>query len=200
MTSEEPRDLETIVRYLKTLADQTRLRLLGLLATEKRSVEELAALLDLKPSTVSWHLNKLKELDLVRMRADGNTHIYSLNTKGLGRVNTLLMEPERVATIAQDDESAWERKVLRDFLEEGKLREIPAYRKKRDVILKWLVDQFTTGQTYTEAEVNDIIKRYHPDSATLRRELVGAALMGREHGVYWRVGQSPERPADPASA
>lgn len=187
MTAEEIEDLESIVRYLKTLADQTRLRLLGLLATEKRSVEELATLLDLKPSTVSWHLNKLKELDLVRMRAEGNTHVYQLNGKGLGRINKLLATPERVAVIAKDDEDAWERKVLRDFLEEGTLREIPAYRKKRHVILRWLADQFEYGRTYTEAEVNAIIKRHHPDSATLRRELVGGDFMRREHGVYWRV-------------
>ena len=195
MAEDQPQDIDTIVRYLKTLADRTRLRLLGLLAAEKRSVEELAALLDLKPSTVSWHLNKLKELDLVQMRADGNTHIYHLNGKGLGRIDKLLMTPERMAVIARDDESAWERKVLRDFLEEGKLREIPAYRKKRDVILRWLVNQFERGRTYTEAEVNEIIKRYHPDSATLRRELVGAELMRREHGVYWRV-----EPMEPSSA
>lgn len=187
MTTEAVEDLESIVRYLKTLADQTRLRLLGLLATEKRSVEELATLLDLKPSTVSWHLNKLKELELVRMRAEGNTHVYQLNGKGLGRINKLLATPERVAVIAKDDEDAWERKVLRDFLEEGTLREIPAYRKKRHVILRWLADQFEVGRTYTEAEVNAIIKRHHPDSATLRRELVGGEFMRREHGVYWRV-------------
>ena len=191
MTQDEPQDLDTIVIYLKTLADQTRLRLLGLLATERRSVEELAALLNLKPSTVSWHLGKLKELDLVRMRADGNTHIYRLNGKGLGRINKLLVTPERVAMIARDDENAWERKVLRDFLEDGALREIPAYRKKRDVILRWLADQFAFGRTYTEAEVNEIIKRSHPDFATLRRELIGGRFMRRELGIYERVERAP---------
>ncbi|MGH2486835.1 MAG: DUF2087 domain-containing protein [Ktedonobacterales bacterium] len=157
-------------------------------------MEELATLLDLKPSTVSWHLNKLKELELVRMRAEGNTHVYQLNGKGLGRINKLLATPERVAVIAKDDEDAWERKVLRDFLEEGTLREIPAYRKKRSVILRWLADQFEYGRTYTEAEVNEIIKRRHPDSATLRRELVGGGFMRRERGVYWRV--EPEKGDD----
>ena len=191
MTQDEPQDLDTIVIYLKTLADQTRLRLLGLLSNERRSVEELAALLNLKPSTVSWHLGKLKELDLVRMRADGNTHIYQLNDKGLGRINKLLVTPERVAMIARDDENAWERKVLRDFLEDGALREIPAYRKKRDVILRWLADQFAFGRTYTEAEVNEIIKRSHPDFATLRRELIGGGFMRREHGIYERVERAP---------
>src|SRR5512146_2005654 len=32
-------DLQTLLVYLKTLADQTRLRILGLLAAERRSVE-----------------------------------------------------------------------------------------------------------------------------------------------------------------
>src|SRR6516162_10065825 len=78
-------DLQTLLVYL-----QTRLRILGLLAAERRSVEELAALLDLKPSTVSWHLARLKEIGLVEMRAQGNTHIYRMNSKGLGRINRLL--------------------------------------------------------------------------------------------------------------
>lgn len=200
MPQDEPLDLDTMVVYLKTLADQTRLRLLGLLATEKRSVEELATLLGLKPSTVSWHLGKLKELDLVRMRAEGNTHIYQLNGKELGRINKLLMSPERVAIIARDDENAWERKVLRDFLEEGALKEIPAYRKKRDVILRWLAGQFEHGRTYTETEVNEIIKRRHPDFATLRRELIGGGFMQRERGTYWHVEPVVERPRQEAPA
>src|SRR5579871_3796148 len=95
--SEERDNLQTLLRYLKTLADQTRLRMIGLLATQKRSVEELAALLDLTPSTVSWHLGKLKELELAEMRAEGTTHVYRLNGKGLGRINRLLGSPERVA-------------------------------------------------------------------------------------------------------
>lgn len=188
----QPDELEAVVVYLKTLADQTRLRILGLLAAQKRSVEELAVLLDLKPSTVSWHLGRLKDAGLVQMRAQGNTHLYRLNTKGLGRINTLLATPERVARLHMSEEAVWERKVLRDFLEQGQLKEIPAYRKKRQIILRWLATQFEEGRTYPEKEVNEIIARYHADTATLRRELVGEKLMRREHGVYWRL--PPEAP------
>lgn len=67
---------------------------------------------------------------------------------------------------------AWERKVLRDFFEGTRLKEIPASPKKRLVILKWLARQFEYGHTYTEAQVNEIIQRHHPDSASLRRELI----------------------------
>jgi hypothetical protein len=35
--------------------------------------------------------------------------------------------------------------------------------------------------------VNEIIKRSHPDTATLRRELIGNHLMQREAGSYWRL-------------
>ena len=138
-------DLQTLLVYLKTLADQTRLRILGLLAAEKRSVEELATLLDLKPSTVSWHLARLKEIGLVEMRAQGNTHVYRMNGKGLGRINRLLAAPERAVMIGDVEADAWERKVLRDFLAEGRLKEIPAYPKKRQIILRWLVTQFEPG-------------------------------------------------------
>lgn len=185
-------DLQTLLVYLKTLADQTRLRILGLLANERRSVDELATLLGLKPSTVSWHLARLKEIGLVEMRAQGNTHIYRMNSKGLGRINKLLAAPERVVVIGDADAGAWERKVLRDFVEDGRLSGIPAYRKKRQIILRWLATQFEVGRSYPEKEVNEIIQRHHPDAATLRRELIGEKLMARENGLYWRI--SPATP------
>ena len=202
MTDQERDELQTLLVYLKTLADQTRLRILGLVANQSRSVEELAALLDLQPSTVSWHLARLKEIDLVQMRAEGTTHLYRMNGRGLGRIHKLLGAPQRLALVGDVEEDAFERKVLRDFLDTGRLKEIPAYRKKRQIILRWLVRQFEYGRTYPEAEVNEIIKRYHPDTATLRRELVGEKLMARERGIYWRTAPNeapaaPEQPAKP---
>lgn len=188
MTQEEQSELQTLLRYLKTLADQTRLRILGLLANQQRSVDELAALLDLRPATVSWHLAKLKELELVQMRAEGNTHIYRLNGKGLGRINSLLGSPQRMALWVDDGAGdAWERKVIGDYLQDGRLKAIPSYRKKLQVILRWLAERFEYGRTYGENEVNELLGRYHEDTAALRRELVGYKLLARERGVYWRT-------------
>lgn len=183
-------ELEELLRYLKGLADATRLRLLGLLAAEERSVEELAELLRLKAPTVSHHLAKLKDLDLVRMRAEGNTHYFRLNERGLGRINTLLATPQQVASLAGEQPAdAWERKVLRDFFAEGRLKDIPAQRKKREVVLRWLAAQFEWGRTYPEKDVNDVLCRFHDDVAYLRRELIGAHMLQREHGVYLRVDE-----------
>lgn len=201
--SQQP-DFEQLLRYLKALADQSRLRMLGLLAARERSVEELAALLELKAPTVSHHLALLKDLDLVAMRADGTTHLYRLNATALEHVNRLLAAPERLAQLApgasvgstgQDgaqEGDAWERKIMRDFFDGARLKEIPASLKKRTVILKWLARQFEERRIYTEREVNELLKRYHPDSATLRRELIGNRFLARENGLYWRPPEPQE--------
>src|SRR5581483_7941039 len=136
-------NIETFVRFFKALADESRLRILGLLATQPRSVEELAALLDLSAPTVSHHLSRLKELGLVRMQPEGTTHLYALDATVLRRLSQALLAQDRVASLARDVEgSAWERKVLRDFFQGERLKEIPASRKKRLVILRWLAGQF----------------------------------------------------------
>ncbi len=59
-----------LVAFFKALADANRLKIVGLLARQPYSVEELAALLDLKPSTVSHHLSRLAEVGLVSARAE----------------------------------------------------------------------------------------------------------------------------------
>ena len=179
--------LHALLQFFKALADENRLKMLGILANRESSVEELAALLNLKAPTVSHHLNKLKELDLVEMRGDGTTHLYRLKPETLRSLNKELLSPERVASLVDDPGSdAWERKILRDYFVGERLKEIPASPKKRLVILKWLAGQFASDRTYTEAEVNEVIQRHHPDTATLRRELIGTSLMQREAGVYWR--------------
>ncbi|HML24609.1 MAG TPA: metalloregulator ArsR/SmtB family transcription factor [Aggregatilinea sp.] len=180
--------LQILLAFFKTLAEESRLKILGLLSTGERSVGELAALLDLKEPTVSHHLAKLKELDLVEVRAEGNTRFYQLKRQGLEAVNKQLFSLEMIASWADDVEAeAWERKVLTDFFENGRLKDIPAQRKKRDVILRWLASQFEVGREYTEMEVNDLIRKIYPDSATLRREMIEQGLLKRERNIYWRL-------------
>ena len=152
-------------------------------------MEELASILDLKESTVSHHLSKLKELQLVRMRAEGNTHYYRLDLKALQRMQKATLTAMPVTQPAVDD-GIWESKVLKSFVEDNRLKEIPASRKKRWIILKWLVQKFEFDRHYPEKELNSIIKPIHSDTATLRREMVGCNMMQRENGVYWRSPES----------
>ncbi len=184
MTATETQD---VLYYLKLLANETRLKLLGLIADGERSVGELAEILELSEPTISHHLAKLAEAELVSMRADGTVHSYRLNGEMLNRLSRDFFTPEKVVSFAgAADAEGWERKVLGTYLDGERLTKIPDVRKKRDVVLRWLAERFERGREYPEREVNDLLRRHHPDVATLRRELVGARLMQRENGVYWR--------------
>lgn len=178
----------SLVEFFKALADESRLKIVGLLAGETRSVEELAVMLDLKPPTVSHHLSRLKEMDLVTMEREGNTHLYALNEERLQQISREILPPNRMSALVDADGDAWEHKVLNDFFDGERLTTIPASRKKRLVILKYLADLFEVERTYSEAEVNEVIKRHHPDVATLRRELIMNRFMDRKpEGIYWRT-------------
>ena len=184
----EASQFETLLRFFKGLANESRLKLLGLVAERERNVTELAALLNVTEPTVSHHLAKLQALDLVQMRGQGTTHYYRLKSDTLQQLNKALLSPSQVSSLTDTIEGsdAWEQKVLRTYLVNDRLTKIPDTRKKREVILQWLANQFAFDVRYPEREVNDVIKRYHPDCATLRRELIGYKLLQRERSVYWR--------------
>ena len=186
-----PPDDEAL-RFFQALADVNRLRLLGLLALAPHSVEELAGILHLRPSTVSHHLGRLTEAELVEARAESYYSVYTLAPGAIEtRARRLLARRALRARATALDLGAYDRKVLHDFLRsDGRLKTIPAQRRKRAVVLRHLATFFHLGRRYRESEVNRILKRFHPDTATLRRELVGEGLLQRQAGQYWRVGNA----------
>ncbi|MEI2692206.1 MAG: DUF2087 domain-containing protein [Anaerolineae bacterium] len=64
---------------------------------------------------------------------------------------------------------------------------MPTRQAKKLVILRWLVERFEPGVSYSEPQVNEMLQQVDPDYAALRRYLVDAGLMQRELGVYWRT-------------
>jgi predicted transcriptional regulator len=179
---------QKLLAFFKALGHESRLRIVGILANRECTVSDLADLLDLKEPTVSHHLAKLKELNLVRMESHGNTHIYMLNQDALIQMNKDLFVPQNMAMLVQDvDEQSWEDKVLGAFVVDGRLTQIPARYKKRMVILRWLVEEFEFDRQYSEKELNETIKNYHPDYASLRRYMIETKLMARKNGMYWRL-------------
>ncbi|HEX3930470.1 MAG TPA: DUF2087 domain-containing protein [Nocardioides sp.] len=82
-----------------------------------------------------------------------------------------------------------EERVLASFLgPEGRLGTIPTKHAKLLVVLDHLAQAFEPGRTYPEAEVDQILTRFHPDYAALRRYLVENGFLTREDNVYWRSG------------
>ena len=182
-----PQNLKALLEFFKALGNESRLKLLGILSQKECSVEELAALLHLKEPTISHHLAKLRALNLVTLTVQGNTHLYRLNPDQLQDLSRAILTPEQLVGFTTEVEPKdWETKVLRAFLEDDRITDIPSSRKKRLVILKWLVRKFDCDRDYPEKELNTIIQQHHSDSATLRREFIGYNLMTRANNIYRR--------------
>lgn len=179
-----------LVAIFKALADSSRLKIVGLLAQQPYSVEQLAALLNLKPSTISHHLARLSEVGLVSARAESYYNIYSLEKTALDETTRRIFSSEQISAVtANVDLDAYDRKVINDFTNPGgRLKTIPAQRKKLEAVLRHIAKNFEPGTRYSEKQVNEILSRFHDDTATLRREMVGSKLMQREGGggAYWR--------------
>jgi len=180
---------DELVSFFKALADANRLKIVGLLAQQPYSVEQLAAILDLRPSTISHHLSKLADVGLVSARADSYYNVYQLEEEKLQQTRLLFSQQDLAAVVEDVDLDAYDRKVVEDYsLPDGRLKTIPAQRKKLEAILRYVVKAFEPDMHYSEQQVNDILSCFHEDTATLRRELVGYGLIGREGGggEYWR--------------
>ena len=186
---------DELLQALKALSDASRLRIVGLLAERPHAVEELAAAADLSPGTVAHHLKRLRAAGLVEAREMRPYVEYSLAVGRLHelgrRIGRLERETERTAILPGPEGQplpAYDAQVLRAFLLDGRLTAIPAQAKKRDVVLRWLLERcFAEGRAYPEREVNERIAEIHEDTAALRRYLVEAGLMTRAGGIYRRA-------------
>ena len=177
-----------LMTFLRLVVDENRLKIIGLLAQQASSIEQLAAILKLRPAIVSHHLNKLAEAELVRSNATSGPTLYELRTDTLHVMARRWLAVESLPNVAIElTGDAYDRKVMTDFLgRDGRLKEIPAQQKKRDVVLRHILSEFQFGERYGEKQVNDIIRRFHDDTATLRRALVDHGWLKRGAGIYWR--------------
>lgn len=182
---------EELLVFLKALADGNRLKILGLLAKQPCTVEQLAALLGLGASTVSHHLSKLSDAGLVTATAQSYYNYYRLEKDRYEQMTLQLLPVENLsAMITSVDDTAYDRKVVGNYLlPDGRLKTLPAQQKKLLAVLRHVVQMFKPGRRYSEKEVNEMLGRLYTDTASLRRELVGYKLMEREGGGgdYWRA-------------
>ena len=184
---------ETLLAFFKAMADESRLKIVGLLAQGERSVQDLAQTLGLKEPTVSHHLAVLKAQGLVTARAQGTTRWHVLDRAALERLTKRVLQPasQRLARETPRAAEDFDAKVLKNFVdEEGRLKSIPAARKKRGAVLRWLMQDFQANRRYPEYEINEAIQAHHWDSATLRRELIGHKMLARKDRVYWRLPEA----------
>lgn len=188
-----------LLAALKALSDASRLRIVGLLAGGRRlSVEELADALGLAPATVVHHLRRLKDAGLVTAHARAPYVEHELR---LDRLSAIGRQLDRLSVEAAESGvrlpgpdgvglPAYEARVLRAYLVDGRLERIPAQHKKRQVILRFLArTDFRPGEEIPEKEVNARLALRHPDVAALRRYLVDDQYLERTSGIYRRSAE-----------
>jgi hypothetical protein len=78
--------------------------------------------------------------------------------------------------------------LRRFFAPDGRLHTMPTRHVKRRFVLDHVAQRFEPGRTYTEREVDAVLKEIHEDHAALRRYLVDDGFLTREDNVYWRSG------------
>ncbi|WP_058300419.1 DUF2087 domain-containing protein [Gorillibacterium timonense] len=184
--------LEKLVAFHKALSDPTRIRILRLIADGPLSGQELAGRLGVTPPTITHHMLKLREAGVLFEWREKNTIYFSLNREMLevkagGTVSFISPSgaEKEVTELTALNEDKFKESVLKNFFgKDGRLKTIPAQLKKKIVILEWLAEQFEIGKAYPEKEINEFLKRYHEDFATLRRELIMQQFMYREKEVY----------------
>jgi len=179
--------MQALLETYKALADETRLRILGLVAERPYNGRQLAEALEISQPAVSHHVERLRRVGLLREMREGKERVYGLNREVL---TSIAREQLAQSRIEVDDDVG---RVLRDFFEGDRLKSIPAQRKKRVVVLRELLKRFEPARRYAEREVNEILGQAHEDVATLRREMVMYGLMNRERGSYWLAENEPER-------
>jgi hypothetical protein len=180
----EPRELVAL------LAEPDRLKVLATVALGANSLPDVAEYAGLQPKTAARALSRLVAGGLLE---GGGGDGYRV------RYETLR---EAVRPPAGESEPAEEsgNEVLRRFIHRGRLLAIPAAHSKRLVVLDHLAGLFEPGRRYPEPEVNELLGRYHPDYAMLRRYLVDDGFLDRadepapsgtrSDKVYWRTGGS----------
>ena len=179
---------EQVLRLFKCLADRSRLRIVQSLLREEMYVELLAQRLGLTPATISFHLKKLEEAGLVTSRPDQYYTMYTLRREELTLPVVELIAGATDQSSQQElREEQYRKKVIETFFEYGKLKAIPAQRKKERICLEEIVRKLEPDKIYAEPELNQVLLQFHEDYCTLRRDMISEGLLKRDGGLYQRV-------------
>lgn len=170
---------------LRALADPERLAVAGALALGPRTAERIAEGTSIPAARARRHLARLASAGIALVDPDRRTYRLAAGAlREAARATTPPRDPGMALGAVDDTEEA----ILRQWFVGGRLKEIPAKRSKRLVVLTRLSLEFDVGVRYPERDVVEILKRFHPDHASLRRYLVDEGLLSRDHGEYWRSG------------
>lgn len=167
------------------LVDPNRLAVAGALANRMLTSAEVVERTGLDARAVIEAIGQLRQVGLVEAHGDG----YRLDTECLRKLASDLADVEiamdpYIGFGMTDDEIA----VLERFFSARTLTEMPASRAKRLIVLERISHEFDLGARYSESDVNDVLRPFHLDVATIRRHLIDEGFLDRDSGEYLRSG------------
>jgi hypothetical protein len=171
---------------IAALADESRLRVFAQVLLHGGTTTSVAEAVGLREKDTLKRLTLLENAGLVA-RADA---AWQAKTQVLREAAAGAATERNVIDHGASDPGV--ASVLRVFLPEGRLEQIPSARSKRLVVLDHIARVFEPGVHYSEREVNTLLTAFHPDYAALRRYLVDEGFLAREAGSYWRSGGTVE--------
>jgi ArsR family transcriptional regulator, arsenate/arsenite/antimonite-responsive transcriptional repressor len=178
-------DAKEVTLVFKALADQSRLMIVKSLIEKPQYLEELAERLNLAVSTVSFHLKKLEAVGLVRKEKQQYYTIFYLKKELFKKTLEEFMSFEIDEKQEQKKRiTAYKEKVLKAFMRDGKIIQIPAQKQKRWIVLEQVLNEFEFNKEYSEKEVNEIIQKFNEDHCMIRRSFVEERVMNRENSIY----------------
>lgn len=175
-----------ILSFVKAMASADRLRIIGVLVRGRATQAEIAEQLHLPVRDIFDNLAFLAHVGVIH-ETEG---VYDLDEKAIESLARGQFEGKRPTYEVKEEKPEDARKVLKNYLNaDGTLKQIPSVQNRLLIILNFIVDAFAFDTNYTEKEVNTILRRFHLDTAALRRYLVDNGLMAREGdgSRYWRV-------------
>ncbi|MDI2128057.1 DUF2087 domain-containing protein [Yinghuangia seranimata] len=168
-------------QLLGLLADQTRLRVFAVLVLGTRGTAQIAERAGLAPGDAVRILARFEAAGLAVRVGDG-WHACP------ERLREAVLNADGPPEAAYPGRTSAEVAVLRTYLVDGRIQQLPAQRAKRLVVLDHVAGTFEPGLHYSETEVGEALQRYTDDPTALRRHLVDEGFLGREGGSYWRTG------------
>jgi hypothetical protein len=160
------------------LGDEDRLRVVAAIALGARTVDDVAREARLAPVDVRRVLQRLLAAGVVD--ADDGLRVDVAVFREAAR-----HRPPRLRELP--DATPEQARILRNFVENGRLKSLPARASQRRLVLEYLAARFDEGVDYAETDVNAVLGQFHDDYASLRRYLVDEGLLARKRGVYRRL-------------
>lgn len=150
--------------------------------------KDIADKTDLSLSNIRNHRYRLREryrqdkvfiaiMEIVEMNLKREPNLIKLSGKSI---------PEDDRSIITKKE---ETEALKKFFDsDGKILNFPKKQKKKLIILNKIIEDFEREKSYSEKEVNEILKNRYFDFVTLRRYMIDYGFLRRnENGTDYRV-------------